>query len=266
MVHIISTLLVLLLSLGQASASEVMFEGYYRIDLEAKHIGYSVLRYEFDPKAKTFQVTSFVRAKMGNDIVQESFKGKTTDRFEPISYQYTSIIGKENKMIDASFKGQIMNLSISDGKKVRKETHKIPKGTFYSSFLPYMMLQKKLELNQAFKYEALAEEEGNVYTGKSLVESKEKRGPYETFNILNSYKGEEFISEMAVIKDPKNPDKNIRGEVFSTNSPAKKLSTQLVNSPSVATKGQVVPNKVMVSLFGGMPTGKLNLVATPPEK
>lgn len=259
-------ILLLFFSLGPfAQAAEVMFEGYYRIDLESKPVGYSVMRYEFDAKAKNFIVTSFTRAKFGDQIVQESYKGKTTDRFEPVTYQYTSIVGDKTKMIDATFKSEIMNLTINDGKTARKETHKIPKGTFLSSFLPYMLLQKKLTLNQAFRYDALAEESGNVYTGKSLIQSKEQRGPYEILRILNNYMREDFVSEMAVVRDPKNPDKFIKGEVFKTNSPVKNLSTHLVSAANLATDGQLVPNKVMISLFGGMPTGKLNMIAAPPS-
>jgi hypothetical protein len=257
-------ILLLFFSPVAALAGDVMFEGYYRIELEHKPIGYNIQRYEFDPKSKTFSSISFLRAKFGDKTVQESLKAKANDKFEPISYQYTSQVGDQVKTIDGSFKGQIMKLATSDGKKVRNETFKIPKGTFLSSFLVYILMQKKLAPNDAFKYSAVAEEDGNSYYGKSWLESKEDKGSYVVFRILNSFKGEKFVSNMAAIPDAGNPDHYVKAEVLGTDSPVKNISTELVASPSQATAGQLVPNKILLTVFGNMPTGKLNLVATPP--
>jgi len=261
MAYLLFGVITLFFSPVAALAAEIMFEGYYRIDLEGKHVGYAIQRYEFEPKDKTFQTVSFLKAKFGDQSVQESLKAKSNDKFQPISYQYTLQAGDQVKAIDASFKGETMKLKITDGKKVRDETHKIPKGTFLSSFLTYLMLQKKLELNQAFQYSGVAEEDGASYNGKALVESKESKGAYEAYRILNSFKGEKFVSNVAVVKDAKDPSKNVRGEVLGTSSPTKNLSTTLVASPALATEGQTVPNKTLIALFGAMPTGKANLLA-----
>lgn len=253
--------LLLFFSPVAAMAGDIMFEGYYRIELDGKHVGYTIQRYEFEPKDKTFTSISFVRAKFGDKIVQESTKAKANDKFQPLSYQYTSLVGTEMKTIDGTFsKGDIMDLKIIDGKKVVTQKHKIPKGTFFSSFLTYLMLQKPLELNQAFQYSGIAEEDGASYNGKALIESKEAKPEYVVFRILNSFKGEKFASKVAVVADPKDPKKNIKAEVISTNSPDKSLSTELVAQASQATEGQMIPNKVLVDLFGTMPTGKANLL------
>lgn len=247
-------------------AGEVMFEGFYQIKLEDKLVGYNVIRYEFDPKAKTFESISFVRAKFGGKTVQESLKAKANDKFQPISYQYTSQVDNALQTIDATFKDEQMKLVKSDGKTVKNETYKIPKGTFLSTFLLYIMMQKKMALNEVFKYSAVAEEEGSSYWGKSWLESKSDKGPYTVFRILNSFKGEKFISNLAAVPDPKRAEFFIKGEVFSSLSPDKNVATELVTSPHLATEGQLVPNKILVTLFGGMPTGKMNMIATPPAK
>jgi hypothetical protein len=250
-------------------AADVMFEGYYRIELEGKPIGYNIERYEFDPKAKTFTSISFLRAKFAGKNVQESLKAVSNDKFQPVSYQYTSQVENELKTIDATFKGEIMKLVIGDGGKTNKlknETYKIPKGTFLSSFLVYIMMQKKLAVNEPFKYSAVAEEEGSSYWGKTMIESKTDRGAYVVFRVLNDFKGEKFISSLAAVPDGKGSDQYIKGEVLSSLSPAKNIATELVTSPAQATEGQMVPNKVLLTLFGGMPTGKVNLVANPPAK
>lgn len=254
-------------------AAEIMFEGYYRIELSGKHIGYSIQRYEFDPKDKTFSTISFLRIKTGEEVMQESLKAKANDKFQPVSYNYTLAQGKTLKTIDATFKGEVMTVKIIDGKQVHDQKHKLPKGTFLSSFLTYLMLQKRMKLDQAFQYSAVAEEDAASYNGKALIESKEGKTSYEVLRILNSFKGEKFVAKVAVVKDPKEADKYLRGEVLGTGSPTKNITTELVES-SRATENQIVPNKVLIDIFGNMPTGKTNLLTAekskaaekPPEK
>lgn len=265
-----SRLVALLLIFGLAPgafAADVMFEGYYRIEHEGKPIGYNIQRYEFDPKTKTFDSISFLRAKFGGKTVQESLRARANDKFQPISYQYTSAVDDDRKTIDATFKGEQMKLVIGDGgktNKVKNETYKIPKGTFLSSFLVYIMMQKKLTLNEVFKYSGVAEEEGSSYFGKAWLESKTSKGSYEVFRVLNQFKGEKFVSNLAVVPDPKEPGRFVKGEVIGSSSPAKNITTQLVTQPAQATEGQIVPNKILITLFGQMPTGKINLLAGKP--
>jgi hypothetical protein len=248
-----------------AFAAETIFEGYYRIEHEGKPIGYTIQRFSFDSTTQTFEATSFLRAKYGEKVVQESLKARCTDKFEPIAYQYSNQVGEESKSIEGTFKGEIMKLKITEGKKTRDETYKNPKQTFLATFLPFLMVQQKLKLNDTFNYCAVAEEEGKSYCGKAWLQGKESRPGYELFTVMNKYKTDEFTSKMAVVRDPKNADKNIRGEVLSVNTPAKNISTQLVSAANKATEGQQVPNKTLLSAFGNIPAGKMNLVATPPD-
>ncbi len=268
MVNLLFGLIGLFFSLGQAFAGEIMFEGYYRVEASGKPVGYIIQRFEFDAKAKTFDATTFMRVKLGDKIIQESLKGKANDKFNPISYSYTSQVNEAVNGIDATFTGQIMKLKKTDGKKLTNETHKIPEGSFLSSFLVFVMLQKKLPLNQAFKYSGIAEEEGAGYWGKAWLESKEQKGKLTVFRVLNSFKGQEFISQLAAIPDPdpKEKDKYVKGEVLATESPKQSLTTTLVATPNLATEGQMVPNKILVALFGAVPTGKVNVVTNPPKE
>jgi hypothetical protein len=257
-------ILLLFFSPGFVFAGEIMFEGYYRVELEGKHIGYSILRYDFDAKEKVFEATSFLRIKIGDKIVQESVKDKATDKFRPLAYQYTLQSGDEMKTIDATFKGDLMTAKISDGKKSRVENYKLPKGIFLSSFLPYMMLTQPFKINENFDYKAIAEEDAGGYEGKALLQSKESHSGFDVYTVVNRFKGEQFISKMAIVKDPKS-EKNVKGEVFGTSSPAKNLSTELVASAAKATENQLVPNKTLLTAFGTVPTGKINMIATPPS-
>ncbi len=249
----------LIFSPAAALAGEIMFEGYYKIELGGKHIGYSIQRYEFDPKDKSFTNISFTRFKIGDKVSQQSIKTKANNKFEPLSYNYTATEGETIKTIDGTFKGETMTVKITDGKKVKTEVSKLPKGTFFSNFLTFLMLLKKIEVDEAFQYSAIAEEDGASYSGKALIESKEPAEKFVTYRILNIFKKEKFISKVGVVKDAKDANKNVRGEVFGVSLPAQNLSTSLVPAAQ-ATEGQVVPNKTLISLFGGMPSGTVNLL------
>lgn len=252
--------LILFLSPVLAWSSEVMFEGYSKIELAGKHVGYAIQKFEFDPKSKQFTSTSFLRAKFGDKMMQESLKAKANDKFHPLSYQYTSVVGDETKTIDASFKGTIMKLKISEKGKMKNETHKVPEGTFLSTFLIYMMLQKKLTTNTSFKYSGIAEEDGGSYWGRAVIEAQETQGPHMVFKIKNSFKGQEFVSRLAAIPNSAESGKFERGEVLGTESASQSIKTELVASASLATEGQMVPNKVLATLFGSVPLGKVNLL------
>jgi hypothetical protein len=267
MVKFLFGLFCLTFSLGRAFAGEIIFEGYYRIELSGQHVGYAIQRFEYDAKSKTFEHTAFTRAKLGDKLVQDSLKAKADGKFQPVSYNYTSQANESLKALDATFKGNIMTLKTPQkgGKEIRTETHKLTEGSFLASYLLFVMLQKKLTVNTAFKYSGIAEEEGGGYWGKALIETKEQKGKLTMFRVLNSYRGEEFIVKLAAVPDPDpaQKDKYIKGEAFYTESPTSGLTLRLVAAPTEATEGQMVPNKILTSLFGGMPTGKVNMVANP---
>jgi len=207
--------LLLFFSPGAAIASDIMFEGYYRIELEGKPIGYIIERFAFDPKAKIFEAISFQYINAGDKVIQESIKETANDKLHPLAFQYTSQVGEKIKMIDGSFKADIMTLKINDGKTLKTEVYKNPKGTFLSTLLPYKLLQEKLQVNNtALSYSAVAEEDGGSYNGKVLLKKKEAKAGFDLFSLQNKFKGEEFSATFAAVRDAQTPGKYIRAEIF----------------------------------------------------
>jgi len=258
------TFLILILTLsGKASASEIQFEGYYRLELESKPIGFVIQRYETDTKEKIIRYAYFLKTNELGGNIQESLKAecrtKEKAEFEPISFQYTGQIGKDLTSIDGTFNKETMKLVKTKGTNVaRNETYKIPKGTFLSSFLSYLMLQSGLKTGKKFTYSAVAEEEGNSYKGEATIKNEEKFAGQTVFRIENMFKGERFVSFLTP-----------QGEMMGTISPAKKLTVVLVAKPSDATEGFSVPNKSLMLTFGNIPTGQANALArakAKPEK
>jgi hypothetical protein len=207
--------------------------------------------------------------KLGEVIKQESVKAKANDKFQPLSYQFTSQENDKTSGIDATFKGEVMTLKKFNSEKkneVRNETYKIPKDSFLSTFLMFVLLKKDFPVNQPFKYSGIAEELGVSSWGKTLVESKEPKGKIVKMKVLNSFEGQDSICNVAALPDPSAKDKYMKAEIVDVEVPSSGLTSKLVADASSATEGQTVPAKTLISLFGSVPGGKVNTVAKPPAE
>lgn len=235
--------------IGHAVKAEVLFEGYSKILSGGIHVGYAVARYEYDPKKKQFAATTFLKTnKFGGDLT-ESLKAFSTDDMKPISYQYTTLIGNQVKTIDAKFqKGKIL-ATVQDGKKTEKISKDLPKGSFLSSFLAYVMLRspKGLSPDTKYDFQAIAEEDAAVHKGLAFVKNPETYNGIKVLRVLNEFKGTKFISLVTE-----------RGEILSTKSPVQGIATELVAKPSEATASLPVPATTLRALFGDVPTGQVN--------
>ena len=239
-----------LLALPLKIEAKVLFEGYYKIKSQGKHVGFTVHRYEFKPKKKQFHSTYYIRTNPQAGDIKESLKAVADHKFHPISYQYTSQVKNKVKTIDAQFKGQKMTAMVSNGKTKNKVTRKIPKNSFLSTFLGYLMLQQGYKKGKNFSYKAIAEEDAKAYKGQALIKSEVKHRGQKAYRILNTFKNQKFVS----LVSPK-------GEIFKTHSPVQQISTEIVSSPSQATKGLKVNSKALKILFGSVPSGQKHSLA-----
>jgi hypothetical protein len=233
--------------LSLSSHSEVMFEGYYQIRSGGVHVGFVIQQYNFDSAKKQFNIVYYIKTNQLAGNITESLKAFSNDKFDPISYQYTTITGETLKAFDASFQSEQMNYVLSDGNTKNQLQKKIPKGTFLASFLNYMILSRGLSVGKVYDYDAIAEERAEVMPGKVLVKEEVTEMGIPGFKLLNEYGETRYISVMT---------KN--GEVLSTKSPVQGIETQLVATAAEATKGFMLDTKSLKILFGNIPTGKIN--------
>lgn len=238
--------------IGHAVRAEVLFEGYSKILSGGVHIGYTIERHEYDPKAKQFVVTTFIKTSEFGGNLTESLKARSGDDMRPISYQFTTLVGNQVKIIDAKFEKGKMLASVKDGAKSEKIAKDIPKGSFLSSFLVFTMLRspKGLQIDTRYDYQAIAEEDAAIYKGVAVVKNQEDYAGFKAIRVLNEFKSNKFVSLI-----------NERGQIFSTKSPAQGIATELVAKPSEATANFQVPSSTLKTLFGEVPTGQLNDVA-----
>lgn len=242
----------LILTLSPVALGEILFEGYSKILSGDNHIGYVINRYEFDSKKKNFVSTYFVKTSIAGLEITESLKAFANNQLEPVSYQYTSMVNKEIKTIDATFKGGKMTATLLENGKKKTIKNDVPKNTFLSTFLVYWILKsdKGLKANETLSYTAVAEEDGQLAKGDVSIGKLETRMGVPAFKALNQFKDLKFESYI-----------DEQGEVLSTVSSANNISTQLVATPSDATGKIGVSRDILTKLFGGVPEGKENSIA-----
>ena len=233
-------------------ATDVLFEGYHKVVSGGVHVGYSISKYEYDAKTKKFIATIFTKTgALGSDVT-ESTKAYADVDLNPISYEYTALVGKEIKTVDAKFKKNHMSAVVKEKGKTQKVELDIPKGTFLSQFLIYLMLKSKtgLQADLNYKYKAIAEEDAKIYDGQALVQKQEKYNGYPAFKILNNFKDLKFV---AYTTD--------RGEVLGVVNPAQSLSIELMAKPNDATGKFALSTAALKNLYGEVPVGTNNVLS-----
>lgn len=238
------------LFIPSGARADVLYEGYSKLLSGDQHIGYVISRYEFNDKKKQFISTYFLKSGKGPTEITESLKAVANAELAPISYEYTNLVGKESKTIDAKIKNGTLTAAIKTGGKIQRVEKKIPKGTFLSTFLIYLMLKSKdgLRTDANYEYQAIAEEDAAIYKGQALVGKEETFKGFKVFKILNTFKDAKFLSYV-----------NERGEVIGTSAVGQDISTELVANPSDATAGQSYSATLLKTLFGSVPEGSANV-------
>lgn len=251
LIRILSLCLIQIAFLNFARA-EILFEGYYKVSQFKKHIGFFILRNEIDGKTKQFKTTTFLRLGKNGFNMTESLNAVSTTDFTPISYSYLATDGNKNKTIDMTFKGDSMTGLITENGEKSKVTKKIPKGTFLSSSLYYMMLKSKegLKTGTKFEFSAVAEELAEVTKGTSTIDKKMvSRGVMQLLRADNSFAGMDYENLIT------NQGQNISALTTATG-----IETELMKNSEEAIQGVKVSAGTLEKIFGNVPTGKTNVL------
>lgn len=249
------TLFTALLFVSFSVKSEILFEGYYKVTQNKKHIGFVIQRNEIDAKTKNFKTTSFLKlAKHGFDM-SESLQAISDADLKPISYSYLATDGTKSKTIDATFnfksKEPKMTALLTENGEKKKKDKKITKDTFLSSALYYFMLKSKtgIKVDTKYDFSAVAEESFDVSKGSSQIEKKLiTQGPLQLMQSQNKFAGSEYSNLL-----------NERGEVVSGSTPATGIELKLVQNTDEATEGIKLSAGTLEKIFGDVPAGKINI-------
>lgn len=242
-------LIIFLFASPALSSNKIIFEGYFKISLFNKHVGYYIQRYEIDQKKKRFVSTYFLKTNQEGGNISESLKATSTESLMPLYYQYTSLQGKKSKTIDAKVVGGKMTVNMTEGGRPRTYEKPIKKGTFFSTFLTFLILQGEKGMKPGVKYDyvGVAEEDGLIHKGTAYIEKEEAFKGIPAYKILNTFKNSQFVNYV-----------NKKGESLKSYSPTLGLGAEIVANPDEATKGFVVDSSTLKLLFGSHPTGLVN--------
>lgn len=252
----------LLVSLPSLAAKEILFEGFYKLTSQDQHIGFNIVRYEYDDSKKTFHSTYLTKISGAGNEVMESLSATASadDLMSPIDYKYVALVGKNSKTIEATFqKGKTskektkMKLVITENQaKPKILVSPIASDVFLSTFLSYRMLRSQtgIQTNSKLQYNAIAEEDGLVISGSAEVLNEEKYKGFTAFKIKNTFKNVLFISHIT--------DK---GEALATSVPDSKIISELVPKASEAVGTIGLPEAVAKNLFKTLPLGSKNVVS-----
>jgi hypothetical protein len=235
---------------------EVLFEGYYKVNLADVHSGYAIQKYEFNPSAKEFTSTYFVYLRTkpdGSKFSTESLKAKSNDKFQPLNFQYTAILEGKPVQIDAKFKGQKLTGTLKKDGRDQALNRTIDKGAFLSTMLLQLVLQNGLKVGKGFVFKAIAEEDAQQSDGNAKVEGQMKYKGRDVFQLSYTFKG---ISSVAKI--------DTAGQVLFSEARAQGVSTELVASADEAKAGFSFPEKTLKTLFGEVPAGRKNSLVSAP--
>lgn len=248
-----------------AAKTKTLFEGYYKVLSSNQHVGYYIQRYELDEQKKQFISTYFLRTNAKGGNISESLKAYANQSLKPIKYQYTSLQGKEAKTIDANMRtnqrGQkVLQVKTNDNGKLLVTEKSLDKGTFFSTFLIYLLLQGKKGITPGVKYQfqAVAEEDAKAYHGEVFIQSEEKKMGLDTYKTLYTFKKTQFVNFI-----------NSAGESILSISPALGVEGRLVKNPDEATANMPMNKKTIELLFGSMPKGQthqLNIKSPNPKE
>ncbi len=232
-------------SIGHA---EILFEAYYKIDIEGKHIGYSIIREEFDAKKKEFVSRRFTKTTPELGDITMSSTAICDDGFKPKSLEFFYLDKTKKKIIKGTAHGNKFDIAVSEGGSPKKQTTELPKGVFFSSFVSYLIMQNGIGTDKRFAYDAIAEETGTVIKGETIIEKNmvDYKGQ-KVFKSTNKFGGADFVALI-----------NSTGETLVSDTPAQNEHAELVKTAAEATKGIPVPKAVIDTLFGGMPDGTKN--------
>ena len=249
--HIVLVLSFLLSTFAFSSAyAKPAFEAYEKFILGGTHAGFAIQRYSFDAKHKTVTSISYTYVATGNHKTIESLVAKSDLNFEPISYQYTALVDGKPIMIAARFVNKKMTAVKVEGGKKTKLTATVPPDGFLSTFLNYVLLKNGLSVGKAYKFDALAEEEGKFRTGTAQILSETKIAGVPAFKIKFHYKTD-FISLLSN-----------KGEPLGTRSDAQDADTEIATKDA-ATKGITFNESQIRKLFGNIPLGVDNQIYGP---
>lgn len=255
--------LVISLFLGAPlSFGQVLYEGYSKIVYEGKPVGFSVQQVKFHPDKKEFSSIYLVKYNEVFHDMTESLKAYAGEGLEPLRYTYKLTSREKTKSIEGLVKEGRLALTIKEASaskpaktKIETRSLAVPSGAFFSAFWGYALLRSSqgLKINHHYDYQAIAEENGSIFSGVARVLSEETFKTRPVLKIQNDFP---FVAGRP--QDSFVTFATIKMEPLMTVAPQKNMTIELMENPQEAMRGIGFSLDNIKALFGEIPEGRIN--------
>ncbi len=241
--------LALLLLATQAVSAEVLFEAFYRIEKDGKHLGYVVERMSQNAELKT--LVTFVYTEHDGEKYYETIRSVAKKgTFAPVESARGGNNTGSRKEVAATFaggKGWVEIRNPRGRKAFSKEPLDMKKTSFQSSYLFYVADLEKLQKGKNYSFDLYAERLGRPAYGQLSLEGETKAGDSKIQHLVLDLTGETIENFIGVNGDP-----------LGSRSPAQGTIAFWVKTKQEAVGFFEYPNNDLIALFGDLPEGKKN--------
>ncbi len=234
--------------------AEIQFEGYYRIEADAKHVGFAVVRWERDPPSKNEIVKYFLHTADLENVMHRILSTEVFDpAFRPVRYeQEESTDDKPSKYVVSFRKGGLFDVAYqAKGFSQEKKTGDIPEGAFLSQEINRVLAANKPAKGKVYKYLALNESKAVFMDGQVSVLDSKKIGGHTVYRMFDDFN---VPPEEIWMLD--------NGQILKLKAPDRNVTCTLVHGADEAIGSLEFNRSELIKLFGEIPRGTMNPVST----
>lgn len=224
------------------SSAKTIFESYYRVEIDRKHVGYVVQQLSEEPRTKARTLKGYVQLDQGGGTIWQEF-ALTSKAGAPAGAIYRSNESGDLKTVSATFSKSGAKVTAQNGKRRRSEA--IGDIGLISGLLFYSADLAAVKKDASYSYQAYSEERGRIARGSVVLMNKDVVGGKTVLQLADEFLGqtvENFVS----------PD----GIPLGSRVDSAKLVTYWVPDRAAAVGVLEFPEAKIKKFFGDVPKGQ----------
>lgn len=245
-------IVVLVLLFGADGArSELLFEGYYKIEVNGVHCGFVIQRHESAGSAGQDIIAYYVYRKENGIVSQIGVSARSDRNRRPLSYSYYEWFKDHATVVRGRLSGTQLEVRkyAGSGEKIIEQFDRksvLPRVIFSSLVTQFLATRDSEMYREGFdrKFNGLSEEYSRFDQGRLEIARSHFIDDQRIFQVRGSFLNEPF--ELFTFAN---------GELLGSRNAIMSMVTYLVASQSEATAGFDVNSKNLKKVFGDLPGG-----------
>ncbi len=234
-----------------AQAAETIFEGFYRLENQDRHVGFAVQRLESN-SGQGRQTLKYFISTEDRDGRPRQIKATVTygDDLRPIEYHYLGDDSGTLTRLHGLFEGDVFREEFKRKDLKGSQAEKMEPNVFFSAMVNAVLLANSPVKGKVYKYKAVKEQEAAAFGGQvRVVDIKTVKGikVYRLFDDFENNPLETWLTES--------------GQAVRMNVPDRGVTSTLVEDSKSAIGELKYDKEALIDWFGYIPTGGKNVVA-----